>query len=340
MCDMPRPDILREDLYQIQWLCFRPAFSASAVSYSPPDWASTKRVRSRSLIASPLSRAPIEYKLTAPVRVRLTLDRPAVRGAHANHLLVAGVRAHRCTSSRAAAEPLRCDLSQLKPAPGLSASLSDNLLTVSWRGDGNHELRLRLTIVDARPLIRDLSVRKGTGAWAARREPRARIPRGHRRAPHDDAAGGSLRAAGIEITEDVIDKNRWYAFWDAPLEIPSATPPGGRGGGANRALGGPRTASEIRRADATFSATSCRARTDGASLEVSYPGLTLGSFAESCASRSIEAPTSYAWTRSRRRARNGWPTYDAGLGGFSTALTPRVTWRDTGGHPQQLCSAA
>ena len=44
--------------------------------------------------------------------------------------------------------------------------LSDNLLTVSWRGDGNHELRLRLTIVDARPLIRDLSVRKGTGAWA------------------------------------------------------------------------------------------------------------------------------------------------------------------------------
>lgn len=27
--------------------------------------------------------------------------------------------------------------------------------------------------------------------------------------------------------------------------------------------------------------------------------------------------------------------YDAGLGGFSTALTPRVTWRDTGGHPQQ-----
>ncbi len=27
--------------------------------------------------------------------------------------------------------------------------------------------------------------------------------------------------------------------------------------------------------------------------------------------------------------------YDAGLKGFSTDLTPRVTWRDTGGHPQQ-----
>ena len=27
--------------------------------------------------------------------------------------------------------------------------------------------------------------------------------------------------------------------------------------------------------------------------------------------------------------------YDAGLKGFSTATMPRVTWRDTGGHPQQ-----
>ena len=183
-------------------------------------------------------------------------------------------------SSRAAAEPFRCDLTQLKPAPGLSASLSDNLLTVSWRGNPNHELRLRLTIVDGRPVVRDLSVRKGTGAWAMLGEnltPEYHVVTGVRRMTTQQAA--PLRAAGIEITEDVIDKNRWYAFWDAPLEIPSATPPGGRGGGANRVLGGPRTASEIRRADATFSATSCRARTDGASLEVSYPGLTLGIFA-------------------------------------------------------------
>ncbi len=29
-----------------------------------------------------------------------------------------------------------------------------------------------------------------------------------------------LRAAGIDLTEDVITKNRWYAFWDAPLVMP------------------------------------------------------------------------------------------------------------------------
>ena len=42
------------------------------------------------------------------------------------------------------------------------------------------------------------------------------------------------------------------------------------------------------------------------------------------------------WTRSRE-TNEPWVAYkyDAGLKGFSTATMPRVTWRDTGGHPQQ-----
>ena len=190
--------------------------------------------------------------------------------------------------------------------------------------------------MDARPVIRDLSVRKGTGAWAMLGEnlaPEYHVVTGVRRMTTQQA--DPLRAAGIEITEDVIDKNRWYAFWDAPLEIPRRRRP--EGAAAEPAgLGGPRTASEIRRADATFSATSCRVRTDGASLEVSYPGLTLGIFAgelrftvyrgTNLIRMDAVAKTSEKWVAYK---------YDAGLGGFSTALTPRVTWRDTGGHPQQ-----
>ena len=75
---------------------------------------------------------------------------------------------------------------------------------------------------------------------------------------------------------------------------------------------------------------------DGASLEVSYPGLTLGSFARelrftvyrgtNLIRMDAVAKTSEKWVVKK---------YDAGLGGFSTALTPRVTWRDTGGHPQR-----
>jgi hypothetical protein len=76
-------------------------------------------------------------------------------------------------------------------------------------------------------------------------------------------------------------------------------------------------------------------RTDGASLEVSYPGLTLGIFAgelrftvyrgTNLIRMDAVAKTSEQWVAYK---------YDAGPGRFSTALTPRVAWRDTGGHPQ------
>src|SRR5262245_23846474 len=239
-------------------------------------------------------------------------------------------------SSSAGAEPLRCDLTQFKPAPGLSAALGDNLLTVSGRGDSNQELRLRFTIAEGRPLIRDLSVRKGTGTWATLGEgltPEYHVVTGVRRMTTQQA--DPLKAAGIEITEDVIDKNRWNAFWDAPLELPPPPAPGGRGG-SSRVLGGPRTASEIRRADATFSASSCRVRTDGASLEVSFPGLTMGIFAGELRF-TVYRGTNLIRMDAIAKTSEKWVAYkyDAGLGGFSTALTPRVAWRDTGGHPQQ-----
>ena len=45
-----------------------------------------------------------------------------------------------------------------------------------------------------------------------------------------------LSSLGIDITQEVIDKHRWYAFWDAPLSIPGYTPAAwrGQGGGAGR----------------------------------------------------------------------------------------------------------
>src|SRR4029078_2693087 len=58
---------------------------------------------------------------------------------------------------------------------------------------------------------------------------------------------------------------------------------GGRGGPgfvpASRVLGGPRTAQEIRRPSASFHAPSCSVKTDGGSLEVTFPGLEMGIFA-------------------------------------------------------------
>jgi hypothetical protein len=233
------------------------------------------------------------------------------------------------------ADSIRCDLSQYTPAPGLIATVTDNLLVVAWRGDRNSELRARYSIGDARPSIRDLSLRKQGGTWITIGEnltPEYRVVTGLRRMTTQQA--DPLRAAGVELTSEVIAQNRWYAFWDSPLYVPEPLPQG-RGQTASRVMGGPRSASEIRKASATFSTSSCSVKTDGAALEVTFPGLTMGIFTgdvrftvyrgTNLLRMDAVAKTSEQWVAYK---------YDAGLAGFSTESTPQVTWRDTGGHPQ------
>ena len=68
--------------------------------------------------------------------------------------------------SSARAEPLRCDLTKYKPSKGLTATIAEGLLAVSWQGDRGRELRMRLTVSEGRPVIRDLAVRNAGAAWA------------------------------------------------------------------------------------------------------------------------------------------------------------------------------
>ena len=55
------------------------------------------------------------------------------------------------------ADPLSCNLSAYRAIPGLSAAMADNALTVTWDGDHNQELRLRLGIAAGTPTIQDLA---------------------------------------------------------------------------------------------------------------------------------------------------------------------------------------
>ena len=237
-----------------------------------------------------------------------------------------------------AAEPLRCDLTKYKATTGLTATIVENLLAVTWRGESGTELRARYAIVDGQPQVHDLGVRK-LGTWQVLGEnltPEYQVVSGIRRMTTQQA--DPLRAAGVELTPDVIAKNRWYAFWDAPLFIPEPTAQaaGGKPAPPSRVLGGPRTASEIRRAKASFSTSSCTVSTEGLSLEVTFPGLTMGIFAGDLRF-TVYRGTNLIRMDALASTREEWVAYkyDAGLTGFSTALTPRVSWRDTGGHPQQ-----
>ena len=43
------------------------------------------------------------------------------------------------------ADPLKCDLTGYKAAPGLTAAVADDTLSLAWDGDNSQELRLRFT---------------------------------------------------------------------------------------------------------------------------------------------------------------------------------------------------
>jgi hypothetical protein len=230
---------------------------------------------------------------------------------------------------------LNCDLGGYRSLSGLTATVAENQLVVTWRGAREAELRARFGIDNGQPVVRDLAVRKAAAAWATIGEnlkPEYRVVTGVRRMSTQQA--DPLRQAGVELTPDVIAKNRWYAFWDAPLFIPPP-PAAGRGQGAARTLGPARTESEIKRASSTFSSSSCSVKTDGNSLETTFPGFSMGMFTGDLRF-TVYRGTNLIRMDAVASTQEEWVAYkyDAGLSGFSPVSTPRVMWRDTGGHDQ------
>jgi len=225
------------------------------------------------------------------------------------------------------ADGLTCDLSQYKSGAGPSASVDQDVLTVSWPGQSGSEMRTRYAIDGGQPIVRDLSVRKTGGQWVTLGQnlaPDYHVISGIRRMSTQQA--DPLKAAGVELTPEVIAKNRWYAFWDAPLVMK----PG------REIIGPPRAQSDIKQATASFHTSSCRVKSDGAALEVTFPGLSMGIFSGDLRFTAYRG-TNLLRMDALATTKEEWIAYkyEAGLKGLSTDLTPRVVWRDTGGLPQQ-----
>src|SRR4030095_6950481 len=118
------------------------------------------------------------------------------------------------------------------------------------------------------PVIQELSVKKPGGSWTALAQdvtPEFEVVSGVRRLSEQQAS--PLRSLKIGITPEVIEREKWNAFWDAPLVVPGAG-----------VIGLPRKAEEIKRAWGTYNLTGCKVKTDGARLEVTFDGLRLGIF--------------------------------------------------------------
>jgi hypothetical protein len=217
---------------------------------------------------------------------------------------------------------LQCDLSEYRELPGLKASLRDDKLAVEWDGARQQKLRVAFALENAQPTIREMAVRPSGGEWlvlGANLRPEFHVTTGQRRISEQQLA--PLRALGVEITPEVIESEKWKAFWDAPLVVP---------GRENTNPGLPRKPEEIRRANSRFDTKGCKVKTDGARLEISFPGLSLGVF-----SGNLQF-TVYRGTNLLRQeavAKTEEPSvaynYAGGLKGFQVAQAPRVVWQDT-----------
>ena len=229
------------------------------------------------------------------------------------------------------ASPLVCDLTSYTPTGGITARVSDDVLLVQWPGAGNEQLRLGLSIVDGTPTIAELSIRVEGQAWATIAIDAGiefRITEGLRRISNQQLS--PLRNLGVELTQEVIDRYKWDVFWDAPLdlrtEVSRGNPPPAAGVAGQPGL--PRSPDEIRRADAVYDAGGCVVTTDGARLQVTFPGMRLGSFSGALVLTVYEGTN---LIRVEAVASTDLPSvaykYDVGLTGLDLEGS-RIAWRD------------
>ncbi len=225
-------------------------------------------------------------------------------------------------------QSLDCDMSGYRPADGLRATKAGGGIEFAWDGEGGSKLRAVFRLRDGAPLVSELAARKAQGAWEVLGRdlrPEYEVTTGKRRLSEQQMA--PLRKLGVALTPEVVEREQWNAFWDAPLMVPGAP-------GTNLDL--PRKASEVRRDHAQFHSNACAVRTDGARLDVEFNGLTLGIFSGSL------RYTVYRGTNLLRQeaiAKTEEPSvaykYDAGLDGFAIAPDKKIVWRDTARAWQQ-----
>ena len=245
------------------------------------------------------------------------------------HLAALGLLAASVAVPALRADALKCDLSNYTAAAGLTATVNQDVLTVTWTGAANTELRVRYVIDHGQPLLRELAVRPTSGAWAVLGEnlsPDFTVQTGKRRI--DFAGLAPLKLLGIDTaSREVIEKQGWVSFWDAPFVLP---------GDARRNVDIPRSPDEIQHGPAVFATTSCEVKTDGARIEVNFPGLTMGIFTGGIRFTHYRGSSLLRLEAIAKTDKNFVAyKYDAGLKGLSTAKLPRVRWIDTGGNAQQ-----
>ena len=183
----------------------------------------------------------------------------------------------------ASAEPLTCNLSAYRAASGLTAAADGTTLTVTWDGERQQELRLRFGLTEGNVTIQTLDVRQKGGAWSA----------------IATNIGPDFRVVSGCAASATSSSRRCAASASSSPPTSSTGSAGSRSGTRRSTCGTRRAAAATRRRPpASPISRACRAsprrssarllvydarpaatvKTDGARLEIAFPGVQLGVF--------------------------------------------------------------
>jgi hypothetical protein len=230
--------------------------------------------------------------------------------------------------SAVSGQELNCDLKDYKKLSGLSAEIHGGTLEVSWDGERGEQLKAGFAIRDGRPVVSDLEAKKSGGKWVVLGRdlaPEFEVTSGVRRLSEQQMA--PLRKLGLAFTPELIEREKWFAFWDAPLMIP---------GQPKTNMDLPRKPEEVRHASANFKAQGCRVKTDGARIEITFPGLSMGIFSGDLQFTMYRGSN---LLREEAIAKTDEPSvaykYSAGLKGLAIHEDTKLIWRDVARSWQQ-----
>ncbi len=214
-----------------------------------------------------------------------------------------------------------CDFGDYEPLEGLTAEILDGDVALEWTGASSRRLRATFGVDGGEPVIRQFSILSRAGHWAPlvqNARPSFYVAEGRRRISWQQIR--PVEDLGRELTPELEGREKWKVFWDAPLNVPGLD-------GVNPGL--PRESGEVRRSEARFSTQTCRVRREGIRLEVTFDGLSLGSFQGELVFTVYRGSS---LVRQEAVAATSEPSvayiYRAGLNGLRGADYLRFRWRD------------
>lgn len=209
---------------------------------------------------------------------------------------------------------------------------------VAWTGDDGEPVLLRMVVRDGEPRIDRLAI----GDTVVLRDAAINyeITSGLRRITGQQLA--PLRKLGVEITPEEVDRHKWDAFWDAPLDLSEPDPKARLAGGNQPPVDGiagqpglPRSPDEIERSHIAYAVEQCTVTGRGSRATIRFAGAKAGPFAGDLALTAFRGTRliKVEYIASTDRPSVAYK-YDAGITGLPIGPETRVDWRDLAGGAQ------